>query len=626
MSIVAEKKEKRYVSDNARLMEEWDWEKNNESNFSPDVLTLGSNKKVWWKCSEGHKWDAVIASRSVGYGCPYCSGRFAIEGFNDLQTVNPVLSMQWNYEKNIGLSPTDVMSNSGKKVWWICPEGHEWQAKIANRNHGCGCPYCSGQKVLTGYNDLQTINPNLVKEWNFDKNKEITPVNAAPNSNKKVWWKCPKGHEWQATVAHRNGGTGCPYCSNKKVLKGYNDLQTVNPVWVEEWNQELNGDLKPENYTVSSGKMVWWKCKKGHEWKATINDRNNGGGCPICNHGRKTSFPEYALLYYLKKHGLETVHSYKENGYELDIYIPSLKVAVEYDGYYWHKDKKKNDLTKNRMCKRDGIKLYRIREELPSLFDSSLDYVVQKNQKDLPIVLQNVVGEIIGSDVDIDLKRDFIAIENTRDYVEKERTLLLLNPQIAADWNYQKNGSLKPENYTVSSGKKVWWKCDKGHEWQATIANRNGGTGCPYCSNNKVLSGYNDLQTLNPILAAEWNYEKNGSLIPLDILPNSSKKAWWKCSYGHEWQAAISSRNRGKGCPYCSGRFATKGENDLLTSNSYLANEWNYEKNDGLTPSDVLPNSNKKVWWKCRNGHEWQAIIANRNKRGDGCPVCRKKH
>ena len=320
------------------------------------------------------------------------------------------------------------------------------------------------------------------------------------------------------------------------------------------------------------------------------------------------------------------MHSYKENGYELDIYIPSLKVAVEYDGYYWHKDKKKNDLTKNRMCKRDGIKLYRIREELPSLFDSSLDYVVQKNQKDLPIVLQNVVGEIIGFDVDIDLKRDFIAIENTRDYVEKERTLLLLNPQIAADWNYQKNGSLKPENYTVSSGKKVWWKCDKGHEWQATIANRNGGTGCPYCSNNKVLSGYNDLQTLNPILAAEWNYEKNGSLIPLDILPNSSKKAWWKCSYGHEWQAAISSRNRGKGCPYCSGRFATKGENDLLTSNSYLANEWNYEKNDGLTPSDVLPNSNKKVWWKCRNGHEWQAIIANRNKRGDGCPVCRKKH
>ena len=560
-----------------------------------------------------------------GCGCPYCSGRFAIEGLNDLHTVNPVLSAQWNYDKNIGITPTDVMSNSGKKVWWKCGIGHEWQAAIANRTRGGGCPYCSGQKVLTGYNDLQTINPNLAREWNYGKNKEITPVNVAPNSNKKVWWRCSKGHEWQATVSHRNGGTGCPYCSNKKVLKGYNDLRTVNPVWVEEWNYEQNGDLKPENCTVSSGKLVWWRCKRGHEWKTTINDRNNGGGCPICNYGRKTSFPEYALLYYLKKHGLETVHSYKENGYELDIYIPSLKVAVEYDGYYWHKDKKKNDLTKNRMCKRDGIKLYRIREELPSLFDSSLDYVVQKNQKDLPIVLQNVVGEIIGSDVDIDLKRDFIAIENTRDYVEKERTLLLLNPQIAADWNYQKNGSLKPENYTVSSGKKVWWKCDKGHEWMASIANRNYGRGCPYCSSNKVLSGYNDLQTLNPALAVEWNYEKNDSLAPSDVLSNSSNRVWWKCSKGHEWQAIVSSRNKGNGCPYCSGRFAVEGENDLQTVNHILASEWNYEKNKGLTPSDVLPNSNKKVWWKCRNGHEWQAIIMNRNKRGDGCPECAKQ-
>ena len=129
----------------------------------------------------------------------------------------------------------------------------------------------------------------------------------------------------------------------------------------------------------------------------------------------------------------------------------------------------------------------------------------------------------------------------------------------------------------------------------------------------------------NAQLMAEWNWEKNASLDPAQLTLGSSKKVWWKCEKRHEWQASISSRNRGNGCPYCVGRFATKGENDLQTVNPILASEWNYVKNIGLTPADVLPNSNKKVWWKCRNGHEWQAIISNRNKRDDGCPACAKQ-
>ena len=108
-------------------------------------------------------------------------------------------------------------------------------------------------------------------------------------------------------------------------------------------------------------------------------------------------------------------------------------------------------------------------------------------------------------------------------------------------------------------------------------------------------------------------------------MTSSAKRVWWKCSKGHEWQACLSHRNKGSGCPYCSGRYAIKGDNDLQTVNPTLANDWNFEKNDGLTPMDVLPNSNKKVWWKCSEGHEWQARIADRNK-GRGCPICRKSH
>jgi hypothetical protein len=139
-----------------------------------------------------------------------------------------------------------------------------------------------------------------------------------------------------------------------------------------------------------------------------------------------------------------------------------------------------------------------------------------------------------------------------------------------------------------------------------------------------VLKGYNDLQAVNPSLTKEWNYEKNNGLTPVDVTPNSHKKVWWKCSNGHEWQAAIADRNGGRGCPYCAGKKVLKGYNDLQTAYPTLANEWNYEKNNGLTPAEVTPNSHLKAWWKCSQGHEWQALISNRHK-GNGCPQCARE-
>ena len=546
--------EKKYLIDNAELMAEWNWEKNNELGFDPETLTLGSGQKVWWTCHKGHEWQAVVKNRTYGRDCPYCSGKKVLKGYNDLQTVNPTLATEWNYEKNGDLKPDNFTINSGRKVWWKCSKAHEWEATIANRNRRSGCPYCSGRNAVIGENSLQIVNPTLAKEWNYEKNGGLTPVEVMPHSGKKVWWKCNKGHEWQAT----------------------------------------------------------------------INSRNRGIGCPICNSERQTSFPEYALAYYLKKNGLEVAHSYREQGYELDIYIPSKNIAIEYDGYFWHKNKTKKDLEKNKMCKKDGIVLYRLREGIPSLNDSSIDYVVQRKQKDLPKILKEVLSKIIGKSVDVNLERDAIAIENFREYTEKGNSLLFSNPTLAKEWNYEKNGNLKPENFLANSNKKVWWKCSKGHEWQATINSRNKGNGCTYCSGRYAVKGENDLQTVNPTLAKEWNYEKNNELTPMDVMPNSNKKVWWKCGEGHEWQATIVDRNSGKGCPYCSCRYAVKGKNDLQTVNPALAKEWNYEKNNELTPMDVLPNSSKKVWWKCGNGHEWQAIIANRNK-GSGCPICAKE-
>ena len=254
---------------------------------------------------------------------------------------------------------------------------------------------------------------------------------------------------------------------------------------------------------------------------------------------------------------MEVIQSYREKGYELDIYIPSKQIGVEYDGYYWHRTKSKKDLEKNRKCEKDGIQLYRIRENLPSLNDSSIDYVFQV---DFEEILECFLTEIINIDskLDIDLKRDYIAIENLREYNEKKNSLLSSNPKVAIEWNYEKNCKLKPENFTSHSNKKVWWRCNKGHEWQAVISSRFIGSGCPFCSGKKAVKGYNDLQTVNPVLAKEWNYEKNDGITPTDVMPNSGKKVWWRCINGHEWDAVIGSRNKGHGCPYCSGRRKIK--------------------------------------------------------------------
>ena len=618
---MAEKKQKQYVSEIAQLIAEWNWEKNNELNFNPQILTLGSHKKVWWRCSQGHEWQAMIKDRKIGKSCPYCSGRYAVKGENDLQTVNPILAQEWNYEKNNGLIPMDVLPNSNKKVWWKCSKGHEWQAIVANRTKGNGCPYCAGLYPIIGKNDLQTVNPILVKEWNYERNGNLKPEQFTANSDKKIWWKCSEGHEWQAVIGGRNRGNGCPYCAGLYAVKGKNDLQTINSSLAKEWNYDKNGNLRPENFTANSGQKVWWKCSKGHEWQATIHNRNKPRGCPVCNSERNTSFPEYVIVYYLKKYGLDVIHSYREKGYELDVYIPTKKVAIEYDGYLWHQNRIKKDLEKNRRCKEDEIKLYRIREGLQALNDSSIDYITQNKQKDLPKILEEILSTIIGKRVDIDLERDMIDIENLREYTEKENSLSLSNPEIAKEWNYKKNGNLKPQNLKANSNKKVWWKCNKGHEWQATISGRNRGNGCPYCASRKVLKDYNDLQTVNPTLSKEWNYERNNELTPVDVMPNSNKNVWWKCNKGHEWSAKIQERNKGTCCPYCASRKILKDYNDLQTVNPILAKEWNYERNNELTPVDVMPNSNKKVWWKCSKEHEWRAIIASRN-RGRGCPYC----
>ena len=127
-----------------------------------------------------------------------------IKGVNDLATINPDLVQQWHPTANGNLKPTDISPGSDKEVWWLCPEGHAYQMVVNHRaKRGYGCPYCSGQRILKGVNDLATTNPELAKEWNYEKNGKLTPYDLSAGSGKKVWWLCEKGHAYEQSIYKR---------------------------------------------------------------------------------------------------------------------------------------------------------------------------------------------------------------------------------------------------------------------------------------------------------------------------------------------------------------------------------------------------------------------------------------
>lgn len=414
-----------------------------------------------------------------------------IVGKNDLATTHPNLTSEWHPIKNENLLSSSVSAGSHRKVWWQCSSGHEWQALISNRARlGRGCPYCSRQLSVRGETDFATTNPELLNEWDYTKNV-IQPNSIMAGTHKKVWWICSEGHSWEAEVKSRVSGVGCPYCNGKRVLKDFNDLASINPGLTSEWNYEKNAPLTPDDVTHSSGKKVWWTCKNGHNYQASIDNRSKGRGCPICASALRTSFPEQAIFYYIKQVFPDAVSGYKDiftSSMELDIFIPSIKVGIEYDGKVYHTDNKNRvrDAKKYNICKSHNIILIRIREmqenytpiimcdhkiEIPSAEPQYLNWAITN--------LCYHLGKTISPDVVRDRKK-------IQQYLEaRSKSLLEEYPEIAKEWNYELNYPFKPEQYAAHSNERVAWLCSKcGHSWYAAIGDRTRPdfTGCPKCA------------------------------------------------------------------------------------------------------------------------------------------------
>lgn len=540
---------------------------------------------------------------------------------------NAQLMDEWNWEKNVGISPYDATAGSHIKVWWRCEQGHEWQAQINSRSLGRGCPVCAGKTIISGYNDLLSQNPSVAAEWHPTKNEYLKPEMVASKSNKKVWWLCGSGHEWQAKIETRTNGVGCPFCSGSRVVIGENDLESQNPILAAEWHPNKNGNLSAKDVMCGSTKKVWWLGKCGHEWQASVNNRSKGTGCPICWNESETSFPEQAILFYCKK--VTNADSRNiEFGKEIDIFLPELSIGIEFNGYF-HKDKSRDD-AKVAFLNKKGIRIISVYGKddfrINRTYGDTIEFIYHSTNKSSLNWAISEIFKLLGIPApEIDVNADEIQILEQYVLSQKENSLLARNPSLANEWHPKKNGTLSAETIAYGSHKKVWWLGKCGHEWQATVLSRYSGVGCPVCNNKLIIAGVNDLATEKPDLASEWHPTKNREISPSGVSAGSHKKVWWLGKCGHEWQAQVKSRSSGAGCPICSGFKTLQGFNDLATTCPALIEEWHPSKNVDITPYNVSKGSERKVWWIGKCGHEWQAAIKNRSRFGYGCPICARE-
>lgn len=447
------------------------WHPSLNGDLKPDQVLPNSHKKVWW--IKYHydprtgkyftfEWQASICYRTKGNGCPALSGYMVVQGFNDLKSRYPEIAAQWHPTLNGNMTPDKVLATSPQKVWWLLHYYDEskdkwfdfvWEAKIVDRtNGGNGCPYLSGRGVWPGYNDLQTLYPEIATQWHPTLNDSLTPDQVTSMNSRKVWWimhyydkEKDKWFDfvWEATICNRVLGAGCPYLNGTDVWPGYNDLLSCFPDVAAEWHPTLNGSLTPDRIAKASKTKVWWIHhhidENGKEWdfvwQSTVDSRTlQGSECPVLS--GKMVWPGF--------NDLATTHPQA--------------VAM------WHPEKngklKPEDVTA--MSGRFVHWIFHYNDpntgkQFDFEWESPVSVLVLGGCKCLYIYGRSV----------------WPGYNDLRSY----------NPEAAEDWDKERNHGVDPSTVYYSTPKKYWWKCKTcGHVWLTSVyARAVQRTKCPVC-------------------------------------------------------------------------------------------------------------------------------------------------
>lgn len=409
-------------------------------------------------------------------------------------------------------------------------------------------------------NSLYLNHKQLVdNEWDYDKNT-LNPKTTAQFSSKEAYWKCCNGHSYKMRIDSRtHTGRGCPQCQqqykkSKSLYTMYKDLVDT------EWRFDLN-NIDPNNVSAHSGKRAWWTCKTcGYTWECIIQNRTtDNSGCPSCAAKRKTSFPEQAIYFYVKQYFLDAINSYKQLGLEFDIYIPSIKTVIEYDGFMWHHNQQQQEIIKEKLCAKHNLCLIRIREEgLSNTHLTSLIIMTKLGNTALTDTILKLM-RLLAPDIntDIDVARDSAKIYSQFHSYRIENSLAVCYPHLIQLFDVDKNDGLLPTAIPARSAQKVWWKCSKNpnHTWLASVHNMtrfstsSNTLGCPYCSGKQVQEE-NSFAAAYPHRAIYWHPTLN-NLKPTEVTPQSAKRVWALCPNGCVWTDKVYTLAIKKTCPVC---------------------------------------------------------------------------
>lgn len=294
--------------------------------------------KGLWRCPTcTHEFLSPVGYITSGMGCSACSGKVIVAGINDFASSDWPFKDEWSQlnEKRA----TEISRISCNLSLWSCRECNSyWRGSVNDRINGkVSCQVCSDTKVKRGYNDLLTTHPEVAATWSL--NNELSPTEVTARSSKRLLWICASNHEYRAAVKHRatNSTSGCGVCNGKIVIAGVNDVASLYPELIASFSSK--NVLKLDQLAPSSNKVAIWECEEGHEWSVRVANRTFGHGCPTCARNKsyaskeEQEFAEYvkSLGVVIERNDLDTL-----GGREIDVWIPSRRIGIEYNGRYWH--------------------------------------------------------------------------------------------------------------------------------------------------------------------------------------------------------------------------------------------------------------------------------------------------
>lgn len=286
-----------------------------------------------------------------------------IAGVTDVGTTDPWVVDMWSPTSVI--RPHEVSRGSDKRVELVCEKGHKWTLTVSTLvSKRRGCPFCSGQRAIPGENDLATTHPEIAAQWHPTKNLPLVPSEVKSQSGRSVYWLCEEGHEWVERVQPRvRDNVGCRECKLTK-----KSLASEHPELLMEWDYSKN-TVSPEEVFPGAEITVHWICAQGHEWKTLLYNRTGthyGSGCPRCV--SKISAPEIELQQAVLSMYPDAAFNVRGviPKYELDIYCEDAKVAIEFNGLYWHREGTRDrdyHWAKTKACRELGITLIHVWED-----------------------------------------------------------------------------------------------------------------------------------------------------------------------------------------------------------------------------------------------------------------------